>query len=56
MNLKLKTSLPWNLQSNAVPKRIHQVLQDMLITFKLDDAEIDKEDKDPFEHYLAAAA
>ena len=56
MNLKMKTSLPWNPQSNAVLERIHQVLQDCLLTFELDDAEINEDDEDPFEEYLAAAA
>ena len=56
MHLKIKTSLPWNPQSNAVLERIHQVLQDMLLTFELDDADIDEEDEDPFEDYLAHAA
>ncbi len=56
MNLKMKTSLPWNPQSNAVLESIHQVLQDCLLTFELDDAEINEDDEDPFEEYLAAAA
>ena len=56
MKLDMKTSLPWNPQSNAVLERIHQVLQDCLLTFELDEADINENDEDPFDEYLAAAA
>ena len=51
MGLKEKKSLPWNPQANAILERIHQVLQDCLTTFELDNVKIpDEGDKslDPF--------
>ena len=56
MGLKEKTSLPCNPQSNAVLERIHQVLADCLTTFELEERDIDKVDKDPFEEYLTMAS
>ena len=54
--LKECRSLPWNPQSNAILERIHQVLQDCLVTLKLDNKEIPKDKDDPFEEYLASVA
>ena len=56
MGIKECRSLPWNPQSNAILEQIHQVLQDCLVTFKLDDKEIPEDEDDPFEEYLASAA
>ena len=56
MGLKECKSLPWNPQSNAILERIHQVLQDILVTLDLDNIDIDEDDHDPFEKYLALAA
>ena len=59
MGLKEKKSLPWNPQANAILERIHQVLQDCLTTFELDNVEIPEEGDeslDPFREYLSNAA
>ena len=56
MGLKGKESLPWNLQSNAILKRILQVFADCLVLFKREDLDIDAEDEDPFEAYLEMAS
>ena len=53
MGLKEKISLPWNPQSNAILERIHQVLEDYLTTFELDNLDINKEEEGPFEKYLS---
>ena len=44
----------WNPTANAVLERIHQVLGDGLQAFDLEGTEIDPEDDDPFDEYLAA--
>ena len=54
-----KKSLPWNLlQANAILERMHQVLQDCLVTFELENVDIPEEgDKlHPFAEYLSNAA
>ena len=56
MGLKECKSLPWNPQSKTILERIHQVLQDCLVTLDLDNVDIDEDDHDPFEKYLALAA
>ena len=39
-----KKSLPWNLlQANAILERMHQVLQDCLVTFQLENVDIPEE-------------
>ena len=51
MDLTEKKSLPWNLQANTILERIHQVLQDCIAKFELDNIDILEEgDKssDPF--------
>mmetsp|Transcript_53643 Transcript_53643/g.61010 ORF Transcript_53643/g.61010 Transcript_53643/m.61010 type:complete len:157 (-) Transcript_53643:66-536(-) len=55
IGLKAKESLTWNLQSNAILERIHQVLADCLVSFELEDVNNDSDDPDPFEEYLAMA-
>ena len=40
MGLKQKPSNAWNLQSNAILERIHQVLGDCLVTFDLENTPI----------------
>ena len=52
MGLKAKKSLSWNPQSNAIIERIYQVLPDCLVSFDLEDMDIDSDDPDPFEEYL----
>ena len=56
IGLKEKTSLPWNLQSNDILERIHQVLTDYLVSFELEDMDIDSDNPDPFEEYLTMAS
>ena len=60
MGLTEKKNLPWNLQANTILERIHQVLQDWIATFELDNVDIPEEaDKssDPFaERILSNAA
>ena len=54
MGLTEKKNLPWNLQANTILERIHQVLQDWIATFELDNVDIPEEaDKssDPFAEY-----
>ncbi len=46
----------WNPQANAVLERIHQVLGDGLQAFDLEGTEIDPEEDDPFNEYLAAVS
>ena len=50
MGLKEKTSLPWNPQSNAILKRIHQVLADCLTSFDLEDLDVNGEKKIPLKN------
>ena len=52
MRLKAKESLSWNPQSNTILERIRQVLVDCLISFELEDMDIDSNNPDPFEEYL----
>ena len=54
MGLTQKPSGAWNLQSNAILERVHQVLGDCLRSFNLDNQELDQED--PFEKFLTASA
>ena len=56
MGLKVNQSLPWNPQSNAILERVHQVLQDCLLTMDFDIADIDVDEDNPFETGLAKAA
>ena len=56
MGMKMKVSLPWNPQANAILERVHQVIQDCLVTMDLENIEIDEDDVDPFEPYLTKAA
>ena len=56
MALTEKTSVPWNPQLDSILERIHQVLADCLITFKLEQLDINKEEEDPFEEYLTMAS
>ena len=54
MGLKQKPSNAWNLQSNAILERIHQVLGDFSITFDLENTPIDPDNQDPFDEYLSS--
>ena len=45
MGLKQKPSNAWNLQSNAILERIHQVLGDFLVTFDLENTPIDPDNQ-----------
>jgi len=45
---------PYNPQSNGIVERVHQVLADMLRTFKLEEQELDE--NDPWSPFLAAAS
>ena len=56
MGLKVNKSLKYNPQSNAILERVHQVLQDMLLTMDFDNADIDPNEDNPFEMGLAKAA
>ena len=56
MGLKAKESLAWNLQSNNILERIHQVLADCLVSFELEGADINPNVSDQFEEYLAIAS
>ena len=57
MGLKVNKSLKYNPQSNAILERVHQVLQDCLLTTDFDNADIDPNNEDnPFELGLAKAA
>ena len=56
MGLKQKPSNAWNLQSNAILERIHQVLGDFLVTFDLENTPIDPDNQDPFDEYLSSVA
>ena len=48
MGLKVNRSLKYNPQSNAILERVHQVLQDMLLTMDFDNADIDPNEDNPF--------
>ena len=52
--LKQKVSLDYNLQSNGVIERIHQVLGKVLCSFKLKEQELDL--TNPWDKFLSAAA
>ena len=56
MGLKEKTSLPWNLQSKSILKRIHQVLAYCLTTFELEELNINEDAEDPLKEYLTIAS
>ena len=56
MGLKAKGSFASNPQSNAILKRIHQVLADCLVSFELGDMDINSDNPDPFKEYLATAS
>lgn len=56
MRLKKKKSDDWNPQSNTILERIHQVLEEVLQVFDLDNKEIDPNDNNPFQEYLIAVA
>ena len=56
MGLKPKKSLPWNPQCNAILERIHQVLQNCLLTMDLDNVKINEDDNGSFEEYLSREA
>ena len=56
MGLKVNKSLKYNPQSNAILERVHQVLQDCLLTMDFDNADIDPNEDNPFEMGLAKAA
>ena len=53
MNLKPNCSDPWNSQSNANLKRIHQVLEDRMTTFDLENADINNFNNIPLIEYLS---
>lgn len=48
MGMKNKTSNAWNPQSNAISKRIHHVLVDVLRVFDLEDKVKDENEDNPF--------
>ncbi len=54
MGISPKISTDYNPQSNAIIKRVHQVLGNALRTFELEKRELD--DKEPFEPFLTATA
>jgi len=43
-NMKQKASTTYNPQSNGIIERVHQVLNDCLRTFELEEAELDRDD------------
>ena len=49
-----KVSNKWNPQWNAILERIHQVLDDGLQAFDLENNEINPNENDPFDEYLNA--
>ena len=54
MGISPKISTDYNPQSNAIIKRVHQVLGNALRTFELEKRELDE--KEPFEPFLTATA
>ena len=52
--LKAQMSTAYNPQGNSIIERVHQVLNDCLRTYQLEDEEL--KDRDPFRPFLAAAA
>ena len=59
MDLTKKKSLPWNPQANVILERMHEVLQDCMVTFEVANVNIPEEgDKllDLFAEYLLNAA
>ena len=52
--LKAKPTTAWNPQSNGIVERIHQVLNNGLRTFELEQRELD--DNDPWSPFLSAVA
>jgi transposase InsO family protein len=53
-SLKKKRSLEYNPQSNGIIERVHQVLNDILRTFELEEMELNNDD--PWSEFLSAAA
>lgn len=53
-SLKRKVSTDYNPQSNGIVERVHQVLNDMLRTFELEEQELDE--TDPWSEFISAAA
>jgi len=56
MGLKRKESNSWNPKLNSILKQIHQVLDDGLRAFDLDNINIDPKDNDLFDDYITALA
>ena len=54
MGMKPKRGNSWNPQSNSILERIHQVLSDGLRVYDLENIDIDEDNDDPFDEYLAA--
>jgi hypothetical protein len=52
--LKAKPTTAWNPQSNGIIERVHQVLNDGLRTFELEQRELD--DEDPWTPFLSSVA
>ena len=52
--MKEKPSTSYNLQSNGVIERVHQVLGNVVQTFEIEEKELDT--NDPWGHFLSAAA
>ena len=53
MELKAKEILAWNPQWNAILEQIRQDLADCLVSFELEDVDINSDNPDLFEEYLA---
>ena len=51
--MKKKLSTEYNPQSNGFVERVHQVLADMLRTFKLEECELNEDN--PWSEFLSAA-
>ena len=49
-----KPNTPYNPQSNGIVERVHQVLNDMLRTFELENQQLDS--REPWTRFLAASA
>ena len=56
MGTKPKRGNSWNPQSNAILEQIQQVLSDGLRVYNLENIDIDEDDDDPFDEYLAAVS